>query len=201
MSQMKTRLQALTQLDRALAAITDAELGDAVDRLDDDHRSALDVLCEAPSGGFTDPAARVLSMRAAAARGRLNGDLERVATVVSDECLARCIELLGDDADNPSEDEFLAVVPPLVEQFGVPVVRLMMAAVVAGEAPASVMLTRLLKSHESLALPAAAPAPALEVLPPRRADDDVKARRKAAKERKQAEARARREQQLRARSR
>lgn len=201
MSQMKTRLQALTQLDRALAAITDDELGAAVGRLDDDLRSALDVLCDAPSGGFTDPAARVLSMRAVAARGRLNGDLERVAAVVSDECLARCIELLGDDADNPSEDEFLAVVPTLVDGFGVPVVRLMMAAVVAGEAPAAVMLTRLLKSHETLALPAAAPAPAPEMLPPRRADDEVKARRKAAKERKQAEARARREQQLRARSR
>lgn len=201
MSQMKTRLQALTMLDRALASITDAELAAAVGRLSDDHRSAIDGLCDAPSGGFTDPDARILSMRALAARGRVNGDLERLSATIADDCLTRCIELLGDDADNPTEDEFLAVAPTVVDEFGTPIVRLMMAAVAAGEAPAAVMLTRLLKQHETLALPPAVVAPGPSALPPRRADDDVKARRKAAKERKQADAKARREQQLKARGR
>lgn len=201
MSQMKNRLQALTMLDRALTAITDSELEAIVAGLPDEHREALDEVLESPDGGFTDPAARVLALRTVAARGRVNGDLERVSAVLTDPCLGTCIELLGDHADVPTEEQYLEIAPALVEQYGTPLVRLMMAGVAAGEAPAAVMLTRLLKQHESLALPPAAPPPAAVLLPARAADDETKAKRKAAKERKQAEARARREQQLKARGR
>ena len=64
MSQLKTRLHALTLLDRAFSAMTDDELASTVAALPDDHRTAIDELCGAREGGFTDPAARALAMRA-----------------------------------------------------------------------------------------------------------------------------------------
>ncbi|MEZ5272469.1 MAG: hypothetical protein R2694_09205 [Ilumatobacteraceae bacterium] len=200
MSQLKTRLQALSMLDRAFTSISDDELVAIVASLPEDHRSALDQLCGAGEGGFEEDAARVLAMRSTAARGRMDGGLEQICTLLTDPSLAACIEALGDHSDNPTEAQLLEVTPALIEAHGLPVVRLMLAASVAGEAAASVMLTRVLKHDETLALP---PAPAVEatLLPAAQADDETKARRKAAKERKQAEARARREQQLKARGR
>ncbi len=200
MSQLKNRLQALTLLDRAFAAITDEELAEIVATLPADHVTTLDELSGAREGGFTDVAARNIAVRATAARGRMSGELEQICTLVADPCLAKCIELLGDNADQPTEDQLLKVTPKLIKEFGLPATRLMIAASVAGEAPASEMLTRLLKHDEKLALPPVEWTP-VPVLPARTADDEIKAKRKAAKERKQAEAKARREQQLRAKHR
>jgi hypothetical protein len=199
---MKNRLQALSLLDRAMSAMTDDELEAAVERLDDDHRNALDRVAGArDESGFEDPAARTVAVRSAVARGRVGGGLEQVATVLTDQCLADCIEQLGDKADNPSEADLAEVTPGLIERHGLPIVRLTLAMSVAGEATASAMLTRVLKHDEVLALPAREAEPAAPVLPARAADDETKARRKAAKERKQAEARMRREQQAKARNR
>lgn len=197
---MKQRLQALSLLDRAFTAMTDEELEAAVASLPEDHVAALDRIAGAREGGFEDPSARTLALRAAVARGRMTGTLEEVATVITDPCLADCITALGDSADNPSEEELQRVTPGLVETHGLALVRLTYAASVAGEAAASVTLIRLLKHDPVLALPAAPPPPAPDVLV-READDETRARRRAAKERKQAESRARREQQLRARNR
>lgn len=197
---MKTRLQALGQLDRALSVMTDEELATLVASLPDDHRAAIDTISGARDG-FADDDARLLALRAAAARGRVNGVLEQLTTILTDPCLADCITSLGDHADHPTEEQFLEVMPGLVERHGLASVRLMMAATVAGEAAAAVMLTRLLKSHDMLALPAREAAPAAVVVTAPEADEATKARRKEAKARKQAEARARREQQARAKNR
>ena len=198
MNQMKNRLHGLTLLDRAFTATTDDELEALVTSLPDDHRTALDEVCGDREGGFTEPASRILAMRATAARGRINGGLEQITTLLCDQCLADCIEALGDHSENPTEDELLDVTPALIEKHGVATVRMMMAGSVAGEAPASVALTRLLKHDEKLALPPIEHEE-VTVLPPPTADDDIKAKRKAAKAAKQAEARARREQRARAR--
>ena len=194
---MKNRLQALSLLDRALATMTDEELESLVASLPEDHREAIDKLCGAREGGFEDPSARTLAVRATAARGRMSGLLEQLATVLTDPCLADCIEQLGSKADNPGEADLQRVTPGLVERHGLATVRLTYASSIAGEAAASVLLTRLLKFDELLALPQRDEAPAPTVLV-READEETKARRRAAKERKQAEARARREQQARA---
>ena len=195
---MKNRIQALSLLDRALATMTDEELETLVASLPDDHRNALDKLCGAHEGGFVDPAARTMGIRSTAVRGRMSGGLEQVATVLTDPCLADCITELGDASDNPTEDDLAAATPGLIERHGLATVRLTLAASVAGEAAASVLLTRLLKHDDVLGLPAREEVAAAPVLA-NEADDDTKARRKAAKELKQAEARARREQQARAR--
>jgi hypothetical protein len=197
MSQLKNRLQALSLLDRAVTALTDTELEAIVASLPDDHRTALDELCGAKEGGFADSAARTLGIRATAGRGRLTGQLERLATLLTDPCLAKCIDLLGDHSDNPTEPQLMEVTPTLIEEFGLGATRVMLAMSIAGEAAASAMLTRVLKHDETLALPPAE-VPAATLLPAPQADAELKAKRRAAKEKKQAESRARREQQTRA---
>lgn len=200
MSQLKNRLQALSLLDRAFSAMTDEELATLVASLPEDHVSALDDLCGAREGGFTDAEARNLALRATVARGRMNGGLEQISTLVTDPALAKCIELLGDNSDNPTEEQLLEITPTLLEEFGLATTRLMLASSVAGEAAAAETLTRVLKHDETLALPPAERVE-VEVLPARTADEETKAKRKAAKEKKQADARKAREQQLRARHR
>jgi hypothetical protein len=197
---MKNRLQALALLERALSAMTDEELDALVAALPDDHRTAIDKICGARDGGFEDPAARTLAIRTTAARGRMSGPLEQISTVLTDPCLADCIEQLGDNSDNPSEEDLAEVTPGLIDTHGLATVRLTLAASVAGEAAASVLLTRLLKHDEVLGLPVES-EPAPVVVLTRDVDEETKAKRKAAKERKQAEARLRREQQARARNR
>ena len=132
MSQLKNRLQALSLLDRAFAALTDAEMEALVASLPDDHREAVDQICGAKEGGFDDPAARTLAMRATASRGRMTGQLEQLSTVVTDPCLAKCIDMLGDNSDNPTEPQLLEVTPTLIEEFGIGATRLMLASSVAG---------------------------------------------------------------------
>jgi hypothetical protein len=197
---MKNRLQALALLDRALTATTDEELEALVATLPDDHRDAIDKICGARAGGFEDPSARTLAIRSTAARGRMSGALEQICTVLTDPCLADCIEQLGDNSDNPSEEDLAEVTPGLIERHGLATVRLTLAASVAGDATASALLTRLLKNDEVLAIPNdSEPAPVVVLT--KDVDDETRARRKAAKERKQAESRLRREQQQRARHR
>jgi hypothetical protein len=128
----------------------------------------------------------------------VNGGLEQIATLLCDPCLADCIEALGDHSENPTEDELLEVTPALVDKHGLATVRLMMAGSIVGEAAASVTLMRLLKHDETLGLPPVEHEE-VAVLPPPTADEEIKAKRKAAKLAKQADAKARREQQERAR--
>src|SRR3954451_23021035 len=118
MSQLKNRLQALSLLDRAFSSLTDPELEAAVAALPDDHREAIDTICEAKEGGFEDPAARALARRAAASRSRMSGELEQLSTVLCDPCLAKCIEALGDHADTPTEPQLMEATPALIEEFG-----------------------------------------------------------------------------------
>lgn len=195
MNQVRARLSALSLLDRALRAMTDDELTAALTALDEDHRSAVNQLAEVPAEATET--ATLAYVRAAGQRGRMNGVLEQIALVLTDRCLADCITALGDASDNPTEDQLRAVLPALVDQYTLPVVRLMLASATAGEANATPILTRLLKSDEQFALPAAEPVTTAVLT--RSADDDpererLKAERKERKRQQQAEARARREQ-------
>jgi len=190
---MKTRMQSLGLLDRALRATTDEELDAVVAALGDDHREALERI-----SGETTPEA----VRAAAAKGRIDGTMESVALVLTDAALADCIEQLGDHAENPTSDQLREVLPGLIERHGLGITRLMLASTVAGEAAASAIIRDLLKHDETVTLPpveSTSSGPAAR--PPETADPDAKARRRDLKQRKQAEARARREQAARARGR
>ncbi len=184
---MKTRLQSLGLLDRALRATTDDELDAAVAALGDDHREALERVVD---GEVTASA-----IRAAAARGRIDGTMESVALVLTDAALADCIEQLGDHADNPTSDQLRAVLPGLLERHGLGITRLMLASTLAGEAAASAVIRDLLKHDETVRVPPAdATRSGPTARPPDTADAEVKARRQEHKRRKQADARARRAQ-------
>ena len=74
--------------------------------------------------------------------------MEAIAAVVSDACLSDCIEALGDNAENPTTDQLREVLPGLVERHGVGMTRIMLAATVAGEAPAAAIIRDLLKHDE-----------------------------------------------------
>jgi hypothetical protein len=195
-NQVKNRLQALGLLDRSFAAATDEELAAAVEALDDDHRDAL---TEVVKGEPTADA-----IREAIARGRLDGTLEGVALVLTDKALADCVEQLGEHAENPTSDQLREVLPGLVERHGVAIARMMLSSTVVGEAPASAIIRDLLKHDELVQLPPAEPKPIApmyvpDVDPEERAE--VKAKRKEMHERKQAAARASREQAAKARHR
>lgn len=192
MNQAKSRLQALGLVDRALAATTDDELAALVAALSEEHTEAIERLVE----GTT-----VDAIRAGAAKGRLNGTLETLVMVLTDACLADCIEQLGDHADNPSSDQLREVLPGVAERHGVAVTRLMLASTVAGEAPAAAIIRDLLKNDELVKLPPAESRPVTPIVQSPKVDEAeraaIKEKRRELKAKRQAEARARREQSLR----
>jgi len=196
MNQMKTRLQSLGLLDRALRAMTDDELSAAVEGLDDEHREAVERVA-----GASD----VESLRTAIGKGRMDGTMESIAMVLTDASLADCIKELGENADNPSSDQLRAVLPGIVERHGVPITRAMLAPTVAGEAQAATIIRDLMKHDDVLKLPAAEPRPSGPIpRAPQVADAEreaIRARRQEQKQKKQDAARLRREQSARDRGR
>ena len=193
---MKTRLQSLGLLDRAFAAATDDELDAMVTALDDEHREAVERL----AGGTTADA-----IRDAVHKGRMNGGMESIAVVLADAALADCIEQLGDHSENPTTAQLQEVLPGIVERHGLAVTRLMLTSTVAGEAPASNVIRDLLKNDEVVKLPPAEPRPITPLVSAPRVDDSereaIKAKRREMKLRRQADAKARREQSARDRGR
>ena len=211
MNQTKAHIAALSLLDRAMIAVTDEELEALLAGLPEDHVSAVKRISGLrPDDATTeddaadDSSAVVEAIRNAAHKGRLNGDLQRLGVVLSDACLADCVEQLGDAADMPTEEDLQKVMPGLVEKHGVGVVRLMLASTVVGEAPASATIVTMLKNDEAVKLPPAADKPIAPLLPAKVDDAErlaLKAQRKERKAAEQAAARLRREQTLRAKNR
>jgi hypothetical protein len=195
-NQTKNRMQALGLLDRAFKAATDDELATAIEALDEDHREGLESFIESvsPEG-----------VRAGVRAGRINGDMEAIAAIITDLCLADCIKELGDHADNPSTEQLKDVLPGVAERHGVAVTRIMLASTVAGEAPASAIIRDLLKSDELVALPKVDEvtiAPMIDTS--KRTPEEqaaIKAKRAAAKAAKKEADRARKAQSAAARNR
>lgn len=197
MNQVKSRLQNLGLLDRAFANLSDDDLTTALGALEEDHREALDELV----GGAADAA----SVRAALVKGRLDGTMESIALVVTDACLADCIEALGDDADRPTTDQLRDVTPALIDKYGLGLTQLMLASTIAGEAPASAIIRDLLKNDDTLKLPPASDKPISPIVQAPKVSDEeraaIKAKRQELKRKKQDDARMRREQAARAKHR
>ena len=145
MTTSRDRVMRTAQLDREFRTLPDETIADLARTLPEPARVALVRL-----GGNNDPVLETAAFRAGASRGRMKGALERVAAVLSDSCLADCVELLGENADLPSEEQLRAVLPALVERHGVSTTRLMLASAVAGDAPAAAAIGRVLKTDASL---------------------------------------------------
>ncbi|MCU1366877.1 MAG: hypothetical protein JWN39_2516 [Ilumatobacteraceae bacterium] len=203
MNTTKAHIAALSLLDRALISVTDDELVALLAGLPEDHVSAIKRISSVRDEEVPETEV-VAAIREAAHKGRLNGDLQRLGVVLSDACLADCVEQLGDAADLPSEEDLQKVIPALVEKHGVGVVRLKLASTVVGEAPASATIIGLLKTDEAVKLPPAADKPLAPLLPLPQDDADrlaLKAQRKERKAQDQAAAKLRREQVARAKNR
>ena len=206
-NQMKTRLRALGLLDRTLTVATDDELLALVAGLDDDHREGLERLVGTELNPGDEHAGEqiVSTLRATITSGRLDGGMEGVAIILTDACLTDCIEQLGDHADHPNSEQLLEVIPGLIERHGLAATRIMLAATVAGEAPASPMIRDLLKNDETLALPDIEVKPVAPTKSADKADDAeraaIKERRRQARDQRRAEQQTRREQSRRDRKR
>lgn len=192
---MKNRMQALGLLDRSIKAATDEEIESGLAALDDDHREGVESFIE---GDLT-----AASLREGVKAGRIDGGMEAIAAILSDACLAECIEQLGDNADNPSTDQLREVLPGIIENHGLAVTRIMLAATVAGEAPASAIIRDLLKNDDVLALPKVELAPLATVLDTSKRSseeqDELRAKRAAVKAAKKEAERARKAQSAAAR--
>ena len=130
--------------------------------------------------------------------------MEAIAAIITDACLADCIEALGDHADNPSTDELREVLPGVVERHGVAVTRIMLAATVVGEAPAARSSATCSSPTSSSRCPKAEPteiAPRVDHPAVRRGAGAMRAKRAEARRAKKEADRARREQSAQARRR
>ncbi len=202
-NQVKNRLAALSMLDRAFRLLGDDRIVSLYEALDEEGQNAVRHI--AGVQGEATSADVVAAIRVTTAKGRINGDLERVAIMLTEKCLDECIEALGSNADDPSEENLRSVLPDIIAKHGLDVTQVMLATVVTGEALASPIITRLLKHDDEWKLP---PAPVVEAVPAARAvkQDDaerqaIKEQRKARKLAEQEAARRRREQSAAARRR
>ena len=197
MNQVKNRLAALSMLDRAFRLLDDARIGSLYESLEEESQDAVQHVASV-KGQDLDTPALVAAIKASAAKGRMNGDLERLSILLTDACLSDCIEALGDRADDPSEAELRSVLPDVIAKHSLPVTQVMLASVVTGEALASPIITRLLKGDDDWKLPPAEPVTAAPVLDRTPADDEarraLKEQRRARKQAEQEQARRRREQ-------
>ena len=227
MNTTKAHIAALSLLDRAFIATTDDELSALLAGLPEDHvlavkrisgirtdesgkSTATDETADATADATASDAAEtdytdlIDAIRTTAHKGRLNGDLQRLGVVLSDACLADCVEQLGDAADLPGLEDLEKVMPTLVDKHGVGVVRMMLASTVVGEAPASATIVGMLKNDELVKLPPNEDKPLAPLLPLKQDDAErlaLKAQRKERKAQEQAAARLRREQLARAKHR
>ena len=200
MQSPKDRIARLALLDRAFGLLRDDELVAMLDSAPEEAATAVESFARIAAPDVPD---RIAALRTAAAKGRMNGNLERITNTVTAICLSDCVEALGDNADLPSEDDLREVLPGLIERHGLGSTRVMLASVAAGDAPAAATIVRLLKHHETLALPAVVTTVVAKAAPvaedPERAA--LRERRKADKKKKQGEAALRRDQIARAKHR
>lgn len=203
MNQVKNRLAALSMLDRAFRLLPDEQITSLYDALEDDAKDAVQHIAGV-KGDDPDMPTLLAAIRDRVQKGRINGDLERIALVLTDACLADCIEALGSAADDPSEGQLRDALPGVIDKHGLPLTQVMLASVVCGEAVASPIIIRFLKHDDAWKLP---PAPTVTTAPvvlekeesPER--EALKAERKARKAAEQEAARRRREQSAQARRR
>jgi hypothetical protein len=172
---VQQRLIALNLLERAVKAMTDAELDGCVAGLDEEQTKLVEQRCSGLDAA---------TVRESMAKGRMNGLLEGISSLLADKALADCVESLGESSDNPTEAELVEVLPGLVERHSVGAVRLMMASAIMGEALASPILKGLLKTDPTLALP---PAELVSITVAKPVDPDRDAKLAIRKARKDAE--------------
>ena len=195
MNEVKNRLSALSMLDRAFRRLPDEQIADLYESLNEEGQAAVRLVASVVDEDL-EMSALLEAIRVSVAKGRINGDLERMALLLTDQCLVDCIAALGDNSDDPSEENLREVLPAIIEEHTLPVTQVMLASVVTGEATASPRITRLLKYDDEFKLPP--PVAVMAPPPPLKVDDAerlaLKEQRKIRKAAEQERARRRRAQ-------
>ena len=163
---------------RALSGLDPSVILEYVDTLDLSPRGGTNVIVLAPLRNLhrgRNVGAFVVSAPAPAVR--------YVGEVLSHAALDRVVELLGDDADEPSFDQLTAAIDEMLAgDFDAPTVALMLATAAANNVPAAVHCRALLEGRDDLRPPEVdAPAP-VGILGVHEVDPKVKEQRRARRE-------------------
>lgn len=113
-------------LDQRFGAVIDSfgdsELAALARALDEEMREGLASLIGFPMTAYDDESQLTTSLKA---RSNRRMSSYNVGVVLGDACVQKCIEMLGDSSEDPSLDDLNAVLPALIEEFGLGAVRLM----------------------------------------------------------------------------
>ena len=106
----------------ALAAMSDSAITTAALALDEDLRTVLAQSAGLSSTAFDEPDTLAAAIRDGAVRRKCSGD---VGVILCEPCTQKSIELLAGAADDPTLDDLNAILPEIIETFGIDVVKLM----------------------------------------------------------------------------
>ena len=195
----------LKRLDIALATLDDESLRRGLAGVTEKQRQELAVSLNLPRATMHlgDALAPLVRRKL---RGLTIDRQHAVSTAHTQRTNDSTVELLGENSEDPSRADLDAVLPAIIEEHGVELVRLMAASYAISDAPCREVMRELLETDERLALPEAVddalpptelPSFGLVARPVGKAKNDPERaelleRRKAAKaERRAAAARAR----------
>ncbi len=144
------------QRDRVVAAIaqmTNAEINAAIAELGDgEHLTNLAQILNVKKPALRSHPDPALLVRA---RIRSGGPGRAIvaALEIAGPCSDACIDDLGDErADDPTKEDMLEVLPPLVAEFGEKLVTLMLSGYPAMDAPCADVFDELLDTDERFAI-------------------------------------------------
>ena len=119
MNEVKNRLSALSMLDRAFRRLPDEQIANLFESLNEESQAAVRLVASVVDEDL-EMSALIEAIRVSVAKGRINGDLERMALLLTEQCLVDCIAALGDNSDDPSEENLREVLPAIIEEHTLP---------------------------------------------------------------------------------
>ena len=159
----------------ALAALTDDQLTASALALDEELRDVLAQVAGLGAEAYEHESTLAERIRDGAQRRRCAGD---VCVVLCEPCTRHCIEVLGSASDDPTLEDLQAILPDVVEKFGLEVTKLM-----AIQYSLSLQgFKKLIAADERFALPVSqSPAMQLRVV-----DEEAQAAKRAARKARRA---------------
>jgi hypothetical protein len=197
----------LKRLDIALVTLGDESLRQGLAGINEKQRQELATALNLPRATvhLGDGLAPLVRRKL---RGLSIDRQHSIASALTQRANDTTVELLGDRSEDPSRADLDEVLPAVIEEYGIELVRLMLASYAISDAPVRAVMRELLDSDERFALPDEAPEetaattdlPSFGLVPrgaAKKADADperaeIRERRKAAKaERREAALRER----------
>ena len=175
-----------------LATVSDESLANMAIAVDEKLRDALARLLALPVGAFEEHATLAPRMREAMAKRKAHLD---AGVIMGEAATEKAIEMLGDRSDDPSLEEIQAVLPELIESFGLDAVRMMTVQYSTSLGG----FRKLLTTDERFALPSSSTTAtgAANISAVNTAAQEEKRRQRAERKQKEREERARAEAQRR----